>query len=66
VFVFFQMVLLVWMFILDLAAMCRLSVEEKDLEILLLRQQLRLVERRQKRGPHIPRWEKVLLYQLGL
>jgi hypothetical protein len=60
VFVFFQMMLFVWMFILDLAAICRLSDEAKDLELLLLRQQLRIVERRQKRGPHIPRWQKVV------
>jgi len=45
VFVFFQMMLFVWMFILDLAAICRLSDEAKDLELLLLRQQLRIVER---------------------
>jgi hypothetical protein len=53
------MMLFVWMFILDLAAICRLSDEAKDLELLLLRQQLRIVERRQKRGPQIPRWQKI-------
>ena len=62
---FFQMMLFVWMFVLDLAAIYRLSDEEKDLELLLLRQQLRLVERRQKRGPHIPRWQKVPLAALA-
>jgi hypothetical protein len=62
--VFFQMMLFVWMFILDLATICRLSDEEKDLELLLLRQQLHIVERRQKRRPHIPRWQKVPLAAL--
>jgi hypothetical protein len=62
--VFFQMMLFVWMFILDLAAICRLSDEAKDLELLLLRQQLRIVERRQKRGPQIPRWQKIPLSAL--
>jgi putative transposase len=57
--VFFQMMLFAWTFVLDMAAICRMSDEEKDLEILLLRQQLRIVERKQKRGPHIPRWQKV-------
>jgi hypothetical protein len=32
-----------------------ISEDEKDLEILLLRQQLGMVERKQLRGPHIPR-----------
>jgi hypothetical protein len=64
VFVFFQMMLFVWMFILDLAVICRMSDEAKDRELLLLRQQLRIVERRQKRGPHIPRWQKVPLAAL--
>jgi hypothetical protein len=62
--VFFQMMLFMWMFILDLAAICRLSDEAKDLELLLLRQQLRIVERRQKRGPQIPRWQKIPLSAL--
>lgn len=62
---FFQMMLFVWMFILDLASICKLSDEAKDLELLLLRQQLRIVERRQKRGPHIPRWQKVPLAALA-
>jgi putative transposase len=51
----------IWSFVLDLARVSRLAAEEKDIEILLLRQQLRIVERRQQRGPHIPRWEKVPL-----
>ena len=42
-----------------------MSGDEKDLEIALLRQQLRIVERRQERGPHIPRWQKVPLAVLA-
>jgi len=45
----------IWSFVLDLASISRLTAEEKDIEILLLRQQLRIVERQQQRGPHIPR-----------
>ena len=44
----------------------RLAEGEKDLEILLLRQQLRIVERKQERGPQIPRWQKVPLAALVL
>ena len=52
---FFRMILFVWEFMLDLAAVMRMGNDEKDLEILLLRQQLRIVERKQPRGPQIPR-----------
>jgi hypothetical protein len=38
--------------------------KEKDIEIVLLRQQLRIVERRQPRGPHLQRWEKLPLVVL--
>jgi hypothetical protein len=55
----FRVVLFVWEFLMDVLAVSRLSDEEKELEILLLRQQLRIVERRQERGPQIPRWQKV-------
>ena len=58
---FFQMMLFVWQFVLDLIAVMRMTDDEKDLEILLLRQQLRIVERKQERGPQIPRWQKVPL-----
>lgn len=58
---FFRLVMCFWSFILDLATISRLTDGEKHLEILLLRQQLRIVERRQQRGPHIPRWQKVPL-----
>lgn len=58
---FFRMVLFIWGFVLDVVAVSRLTEDEKDLEILLLRQQLRIVERKQERGPRIPRWKKIPL-----
>jgi putative transposase len=58
---FFRIVLFIWEFVLDVAAVSRLTEGEKDLEILLLRQQLRIVERKQERGLQIPRWQKVPL-----
>ena len=63
---FFRVVLFVWDFVLDLAAVMRLAEDEKDLEIMLLRQQLRIVERKQQRGPVIPRWQKVPLAALAV
>jgi hypothetical protein len=59
--VFFRIVLFIWEFVLDVAAVSQLTENEKDLEILLFRQQLRIVERKQERGPQIPRWQKVPL-----
>ena len=44
----------------------RLSDEEKDLELLLLRQQLRIVERKQARGPQLPQCQKVPLAMLAV
>ena len=62
----FVSILFVWEFLLDVLAVSRLTDDEKDLEILLLRQQLRIVERKQERGPQIPRWQKVPLVALVL
>ncbi len=62
----FQVILFVWAFVLDVTAVSRMTDNAKDLEILLLRQQLRIVERRQDRGPQIPRWQKVPLIALVL
>ena len=45
----FRVVLFVWEFLMDVLAVSWLSDEEKELEILLLRQQLRIVERKQPR-----------------
>ncbi len=58
---FFRVMMFTWEFMLDLIAVMRMMNDEKDLEIILLRQQLRIVERKQKRGPQIPRWQKVPL-----
>lgn len=60
----FRLILFMWAFVLDLAAVSRLAEDEKDLEIMLLRQQLRIAERKQPRGPHLPRWQKVPLVAL--
>ena len=49
----------------DLWTVRHTQTRDKDLEILLLRQQLRIVERRQKRGPEIPHWQKVPLAVLA-
>jgi hypothetical protein len=58
---FFRKVEFIWEFVLDVAAVSRLTEGEKELEILLLRQQLRIVERKQAGGAQIPRWQKVPL-----
>ena len=63
---FFRMILFVWEFVLDVAAVKRMTKDEKDLEIMLLRQPLRMVERNQPRGPWIPRWQKVPLAVLAV
>jgi putative transposase len=63
---FFRVMLFVWQFVLDLVAVLRMTDDEKDLEIMLLRQQLRIVERKQVRGPQIPRWQKVPLAALAV
>lgn len=56
---FFRVMMFAWEFLLDLIAVMRMANDEKDLEIMLLRQQLRSVERKQKRRPQILRWQKV-------
>ena len=58
---FFAMVTSFLNLLLDLLITQRKSDHEKDLEIALLRQQLRIVARRQTRGPAIPRWQKLPL-----
>lgn len=62
----FRVVLYLWEFLMDVLAVSRLSDEEKELEILLLRPQLRIAERRKERGPQIPRWQKVPLAMLAV
>ena len=53
----YRILLFLWSFLLDVVVISRLTDEEKDLEILLLRQQLRIVERQQAHGPTLPRWQ---------
>ncbi len=52
-------------FLLDVAAVLRHSDPEKDLEILLLRQQLRILKRKHPRPPHLSRWDKLGLAVLA-
>jgi hypothetical protein len=62
----FQISLFVWEFIMDMVSISGMGSDEKDLEILLLRQQLRIAERKQERGSQIPRWQKVPLAMLAM
>jgi putative transposase len=62
--VIFQLLFCCWSFLLDVALVRRMADREKDIEIMLLRQQLRIVERRQQRGPVLERWEKLPLVAL--
>ncbi|HMN12642.1 MAG TPA: helix-turn-helix domain-containing protein [Bellilinea sp.] len=58
----------VWQVISTLIELIRLggrSASDKDLEILLLRYQLAIHERRQERAPHLSRGEKLTLIVLG-
>jgi hypothetical protein len=48
---FYPVMAFLWSFVLDLVLVSRMAASDKDLEIVLLRQQLAIVERRQKRGP---------------
>ena len=64
VFMIYQIMLFVWVFLGDVLVISRLTDEEKDLEILLLRQQLRIVERPQRRGPTLPRSQRIPLVAL--
>ena len=52
-------------FIFDIVTVSHLSEREKDVQILLLRQQLRIIERRQQHGPRLPRWQKLPLALLA-
>ena len=50
--------------IFDVFRLARMAPDEKDMEILLLRQQLMIVRRKQIGGPNISRFEKVMLLTL--
>ena len=45
--------------LLDLLAVAGRSQDEKDLEILLLRQQLRILQHKHPHPPRLSRWEKL-------
>ena len=51
-------------FLLDILQVVRQPLDQKDLEILFLRQQLAVVRRRQQRGPFLSPFEKVLFATL--
>ena len=59
------MVLQVVSTLVELVRLGRQSESEKDLEILLLRRQLAIYERRQQRSPRLSRGEKLTLVVLG-
>jgi|GEM_PF-3331565 len=50
--------------IFDVFASIRLAPDEKDLQIVLLRQQLRVLERKIKKKPRLSRPEKLMLVAL--
>ena len=52
-------------FLLGLLTMASGAERDKDLEILLLRQQLRILQRKQSHAPRISRWEKLVLVVLA-
>ncbi len=51
--------------LLDLMLLARQTDHDKDVEILLLRQQLRLLQRKQSHPPRLSRWEKLTLLVLA-
>jgi putative transposase len=51
----------VWSVLLDLITLVGRSDRDKDIEIVLLRQQLRILQRTQSQPPCISRWEKLTL-----
>jgi hypothetical protein len=53
----FRVILFVWGFLLDMAAISRMTDDEKDLVIPLLRQHLHTAERKPKRSSRVPRWQ---------
>jgi hypothetical protein len=52
-------------FFFDILTVSQLSEREKDVQILLLRQQLRIVERKQRHALRLPRWQKLILALLA-
>ena len=62
---FFFVLAQVLSLLLDLIGLRCRSDHDKDVEILLLRQQLRILQRKQPRAPRISRWEKLTLVVLA-
>ena len=62
---FFFVLAQVFSLLLDLISLRCRSDHDKDVEILLLRQQLRILQRKQPRAPRIARWEKLTLVVLA-
>ena len=48
-------------FLVDVLTGPRRSADEKDMQILLLQHQLRLLQRERPQPPRLPRWEKLTL-----
>jgi hypothetical protein len=63
---FFRVMPFVWQSLFDLVAVMRMTNDDKNSVILLLRQQLRIMERKQARRPQIPRWQKVPMAALAV
>ena len=57
----FFLVAHVFSILVDLIGLSRQTDRDKDVEILLLRQQLRILQRKQAHAPRISRWEKLTL-----
>ncbi|MEP6775206.1 MAG: integrase core domain-containing protein [Chloroflexota bacterium] len=62
---YIYLVLRIFGLLLDLLSTHRLSDQQKDLEILLLRHQLRIVQRKLSRSPRVSAWEKGILAVLA-
>ena len=60
------MVMQVVSMLVELVRLGRQSESEKDLEILLLRRQLAIYERKQEQAPRLSRGEKLTLVVLGI
>ena len=50
---------------LDIVGVFTQSERQQAVEVILLRQQLRILERKQRRPPRISRWEKLTLAVLA-
>ncbi len=52
-------------FAFDVMTLSHLSEREKDVQVLLLQQQLRIVDRKQQHAPRLPPWQKLTLALLA-